>query len=93
MVTDTLLVGRVADLSVYVCRADYTHKAEYTSVSYTHLDVYKRQVPQKETTPFYPRSPYGVAKQYGFWITKNYRESYGMYAVNGILFNLSLIHI
>ncbi|MFA6872995.1 MAG: GDP-mannose 4,6-dehydratase, partial [Bacteroidaceae bacterium] len=41
----------------------------------------------KETTPFYPRSPYGVAKQYGFWITKNYRESYGMYAVNGILFN------
>ena len=41
----------------------------------------------KETTPFYPRSPYGVAKQYGFWITKNYRESYGMFAVNGILFN------
>jgi len=46
-----------------------------------------QEVPQKETTPFYPRSPYGVAKQYGFWITKNYRESYGMYAVNGILFN------
>ncbi|MBR3283708.1 MAG: GDP-mannose 4,6-dehydratase [Alloprevotella sp.] len=46
-----------------------------------------QEVPQKETTPFYPRSPYGVAKQYGFWIVKNYRESYGMFAVNGILFN------
>ena len=46
-----------------------------------------QEVPQKDTTPFYPRSPYGVAKQYGFWITKNYRESYGMFAVNGILFN------
>lgn len=46
-----------------------------------------QEVPQRETTPFYPRSPYGVAKQYGFWITKNYREAYGMYAVNGILFN------
>lgn len=46
-----------------------------------------QEVPQRETTPFYPRSPYGVAKQYGFWIVKNYRESYGMYAVNGILFN------
>ena len=46
-----------------------------------------QEVPQKETTPFYPRSPYGVAKQYGFWITKNYRESYDMFAGNGILFN------
>lgn len=46
-----------------------------------------QETPQKETTPFYPRSPYGVAKLYGFWITKNYRESYGMFAVNGILFN------
>ena len=46
-----------------------------------------QEVPQKETTPFYPRSPYGVAKQYGFWITKEYREAYGMFAVNGILFN------
>ena len=46
-----------------------------------------QEVPQKETTPFYPRSPYGVATQYGFWITKNYRDSYGMFAVNGILFN------
>tara|TARA_B100000989_G_scaffold297429_1_gene283182 strand:+ start:1605 stop:2687 length:1083 start_codon:yes stop_codon:yes gene_type:complete len=46
-----------------------------------------QEVPQKETTPFYPRSPYGVAKLYGYWITVNYRESYGIYACNGILFN------
>ena len=46
-----------------------------------------REIPQKETTPFYPRSPYGCAKLFGYWITKNYRESYDMYACNGILFN------
>jgi len=46
-----------------------------------------QEVPQTERTPFYPRSPYGVAKLYGYWITKNYRESYGMFATNGILFN------
>ena len=46
-----------------------------------------QEVPQKETTPFYPRSPYAVAKLYGFWIMKNYRESYGMFCSNGILFN------
>ena len=46
-----------------------------------------QEIPQKETTPFYPRSPYGVAKLYSYWITKNYRESYGMYACTGILFN------
>jgi len=46
-----------------------------------------REVPQRETTPFYPRSPYGVAKVYGHWITVNYRESYNLYAVSGILFN------
>jgi len=45
------------------------------------------EIPQKETTPFYPRSPYGVAKLYAYWIVKNYREAYGMYACNGILFN------
>ena len=45
------------------------------------------EIPQNEKTPFYPRSPYGVAKLYGFYITKNYRESYGIYACNGILFN------
>ena len=46
-----------------------------------------QEVPQKETTPFYPTSPYAVAKQYGFWITRNYRDAYGMFAANGILFN------
>jgi len=46
-----------------------------------------QEVPQKETTPFYPRSPYAVAKMYAFWIVKNYREAYGMFATNGILFN------
>jgi GDPmannose 4,6-dehydratase len=46
-----------------------------------------QEIPQKETTPFYPRSPYGVAKIYGYWITKNYREAYGLYACTGILFN------
>ncbi|RZK27883.1 MAG: GDP-mannose 4,6-dehydratase, partial [Hymenobacter sp.] len=46
-----------------------------------------QQVPQSETTPFYPRSPYAVAKLYGYWITVNYREAYGMFACNGILFN------
>ena len=46
-----------------------------------------QEIPQKETTPFYPRSPYGCAKVYGYWITKNYREAYGMYACTGILFN------
>jgi len=46
-----------------------------------------QEIPQKETTPFYPRSPYGVAKLYGYWITVNYREAYGIFASNGILFN------
>jgi GDPmannose 4,6-dehydratase len=46
-----------------------------------------REIPQRETTPFYPRSPYGVAKLYGYWITVNYREAYGMFACNGLLFN------
>jgi GDPmannose 4,6-dehydratase len=46
-----------------------------------------QETPQTETTPFYPRSPYGISKQFAFWMTKNYREAYGMYAVNGILFN------
>ena len=45
------------------------------------------EIPQKETTPFHPRSPYAVAKLYGYWMTRHYREAYGMYAVNGILFN------
>ena len=62
-------------------------KTKIYQASTSELFGQVQEVPQRETTPFYPRSPYGVAKQYGFWIVKNYRESYGMFAVNGILFN------
>ncbi len=64
-----------------------TDKTRVYQASTSELYGKVQEVPQKETTPFYPRSPYGVAKIYGFWITKNYRESYNMFAVNGILFN------
>jgi GDPmannose 4,6-dehydratase len=62
-------------------------QARFYQASTSELYGKVMEVPQSETTPFYPRSPYGVAKQYGFWITKNYRESYGLHASNGILFN------
>ncbi|HWK24502.1 MAG TPA: GDP-mannose 4,6-dehydratase [Ureibacillus sp.] len=64
-----------------------TDKVRIYQASTSELYGKVQEVPQKETTPFYPRSPYGVAKLYGYWITKNYRESYDMFAVNGILFN------
>ena len=63
------------------------NKCRFYQASTSELYGLVQEVPQKETTPFYPRSPYGVAKLYGFWITKNYRESYNMFACNGILFN------
>ena len=62
-------------------------KTRFYQASTSELYGKVQEVPQKETTPFYPRSPYGVAKLYGYWITKNYRESYNMFACNGILFN------
>ena len=62
-------------------------KTRFYQASTSELFGKVQEVPQKETTPFYPRSPYGVAKLYAYWITVNYRESYGMYACNGILFN------
>jgi GDP-mannose 4,6-dehydratase len=62
-------------------------KTKIYQASTSELFGLVQETPQRETTPFYPRSPYGVAKLYGYWITKNYRESYGMFAVNGILFN------
>jgi GDPmannose 4,6-dehydratase len=62
-------------------------KCRFYQASTSELYGLVQEIPQSETTPFYPRSPYGVAKLYGFWITKNYRESYGMFACNGILFN------
>ena len=63
------------------------HHCRLYQASTSELFGKVQEVPQKETTPFYPRSPYGVAKQYAYWIVKNYREAYGMFAVNGILFN------
>lgn len=62
-------------------------KTRYYQASTSELFGLARETPQKETTPFYPRSPYGVAKLYAYWITVNYREAYGIYACNGILFN------
>jgi len=61
--------------------------ARFYQASTSELYGLVQEIPQNETTPFYPRSPYGVAKLYGYWIVKNYRESYGIYACNGILFN------
>jgi GDPmannose 4,6-dehydratase len=63
------------------------NRTRFYQASTSELYGYVREIPQRETTPFYPRSPYGVAKLYGFWITTNYREAYGMHASNGILFN------
>jgi len=62
-------------------------KTRYYQASTSELYGLVQETPQKETTPFYPRSPYAVAKLYAYWITVNYREAYGMYACNGILFN------
>ena len=64
-----------------------TKKTRVYQASTSELFGKVEEIPQKETTPFHPYSPYAVAKQYGFWITKEYREAYGMFAVNGILFN------
>ncbi len=64
-----------------------THKTRVYQASTSELYGLVQAVPQSETTPFYPRSPYAVAKLYAYWITVNYREAYGMYACNGILFN------
>lgn len=64
-----------------------THKTRFYQASTSELYGLVQEVPQSERTPFYPRSPYAVAKLYGYWITVNYREAYGIYACNGILFN------
>ncbi len=83
---DTDAVGTLRVLeAVRLCSKDSEIKIYQASTSELYGLV--QEVPQTETTPFYPRSPYGVAKLYGFWITKNYREAYGMFACNGILFN------
>jgi GDPmannose 4,6-dehydratase len=64
-----------------------SHKTRFYQASTSELYGLVQETPQKETTPFYPRSPYAVAKMYAYWITVNYREAYGLYACNGILFN------
>lgn len=71
--------------AVRICGLEKTCRIYQASTSELYGKV--QEVPQNELTPFYPRSPYGVAKLYGYWIIKNYRESYGMYCCNGILFN------
>src|SRR4026207_1206114 len=64
-----------------------THKTRFSQASTSELYGKVHEVPQTETTPFHPRSPYAAAKLYAYWITVNYREAYGMFAANGILFN------
>ena len=71
--------------AVRICGLEKTCRIYQASTSELYGKV--QEVPQSETTPFYPRSPYAVAKLYGFWIMKNYRESYNMFCCNGILFN------
>lgn len=81
---DALGVLRVLE-AVRICGLTKTCKVYQASTSELYGKV--EEVPQKETTPFHPYSPYAVAKQYGFWMVKEYRDAYGMFAVNGILFN------
>lgn len=81
---DGLGVLRILE-AIRVC--GLAHKTRFYQASTSEMFGKVHEIPQSETTPFYPRSPYGVAKLYGYWITKNYRESYGMFACNGILFN------
>ena len=71
--------------AIRIC--ELIHVVRFYQASTSELYGYIQSKPQNEKTPFYPRSPYGVAKLYGYWITKNYREAYGMYACTGVLFN------
>ena len=83
----TAQVDAVGTLRLLDAMANHCPQARFYQASTSELYGLVQEIPQKETTPFYPRSPYGVAKLYGFWITKNFRESYDLYACNGILFN------
>lgn len=83
----TAQVDAVGTLRILDAMRNQCPEAHFYQASTSELFGLVQEIPQKETTPFYPRSPYGVAKLYGFWITKNFRESYDMYACNGILFN------
>ncbi|MEM6763903.1 MAG: GDP-mannose 4,6-dehydratase [Bacteroidota bacterium] len=83
----TAQVDAVGTLRILDAMLNHCPEARFYQASTSELYGKVQEIPQKETTPFYPRSPYGVAKLYGFWIVKNFRESYGLYACNGILFN------
>ena len=82
--TDGIGTLRILE-AIRICGLEKKTKIYQASTSELFGKV--QEIPQNESTPFYPRSPYGVAKLYAYWITKNYRESYGIFAVNGILFN------
>lgn len=83
----TAQVDAMGTLRLLDAMQNHCPKARFYQASTSELYGLVQEIPQTETTPFYPRSPYGVAKLYGFWIVKNFRESYGLYACNGILFN------
>ncbi len=83
----TAQVDAMGTLRILEAMKDHCPNAKFYQASTSELYGKVQEVPQKETTPFYPRSPYGVAKIYGFWIVKNYREAYNIFACNGILFN------
>jgi GDPmannose 4,6-dehydratase len=83
----TAQVDAIGTLRILDAMINQCPEARFYQASTSELYGKVQEIPQKETTPFYPRSPYGVAKLYGFWITKNFRESYDLYACNGILFN------
>lgn len=83
----TIEIAKKYGAEVYQHSFGLTKKTKVYQASTSELYGKVEEVPQRETTPFHPYSPYAVAKQYGFWIVKEYREAYGMFAVNGILFN------
>lgn len=83
----TAQVDAVGTLNVLDAVRNYSPQTKVYQASTSELFGKVQETPQRETTPFYPRSPYGVAKLYGYWIIKNYREAYNMFACNGILFN------
>jgi GDPmannose 4,6-dehydratase len=83
----TAQVDAIGTLRILDAMMNHCPEARFYQASTSELYGKVQEVPQTETTPFYPRSPYAAAKAYGFWITKNFREAYGLYACNGILFN------
>lgn len=83
----TAQVDAVGTLRILDAMKTHCPKAKFYQASTSELYGKVQEVPQNEDTPFYPRSPYGVAKLYGFWMVKNFREAYNMFACNGILFN------